>query len=107
MKFYTRLYVPQCMPLLKKLKKKENSACQRESPFWKEAIRFPTCTCQNWKNSVLKLLCSLVFQADHNIDVNAEEDDDGELALWSPEIKIVELVKDHKGLGFSILDYQV
>ncbi|ELK06212.1 InaD-like protein [Pteropus alecto] len=45
-------------------------------------------------------------EADHNIDVNAEEDDDGELALWSPEIKIVELVKDHKGLGFSILDYQ-
>ncbi|KAF6345289.1 PATJ crumbs cell polarity complex component [Rhinolophus ferrumequinum] len=44
---------------------------------------------------------------DHNIDVNTEEeDDDGELALWSPEVKIVELVKDHKGLGFSILDYQ-
>lgn len=48
-----------------------------------------------------------MFQADHNLDVNVEEDDDGELALWSPEIKIVELVKDHKGLGFSILDYQV
>ncbi|XP_058394156.1 inaD-like protein isoform X3 [Diceros bicornis minor] len=45
-------------------------------------------------------------QADHNIDVNLEDDDDGELALWSPEVKIVELVKDHKGLGFSILDYQ-
>ena len=62
---------------------------------------------QTWKDSVLKHLCSLVFQADHNIDVNTEEDDDGELALWSPEVKIVELVKDHKGLGFSILDYQV
>ncbi|XP_067582470.1 inaD-like protein isoform X8 [Pseudorca crassidens] len=46
------------------------------------------------------------MEADHNIDVNTEEDDDGELALWSPEVKIVELVKDHKGLGFSILDYQ-
>ncbi|XP_046501324.1 inaD-like protein isoform X1 [Equus quagga] len=45
-------------------------------------------------------------QADHSIDVNPEEDDDGELALWSPEVKIVELVKDHRGLGFSILDYQ-
>ncbi|XP_066232533.1 inaD-like protein isoform X1 [Saccopteryx leptura] len=45
------------------------------------------------------------MEADHNIDVNTEEDD-GELALWSPEVKIVELVKDHKGLGFSILDYQ-
>ncbi|KAM8787816.1 inaD-like protein isoform 2-T4 [Rhynchonycteris naso] len=45
------------------------------------------------------------MEADHNIDVNMEEDD-GELALWSPEVKIVELVKDHKGLGFSILDYQ-
>lgn len=56
----------------------------------------------------MKHLCSLVFQDDHNIDVNTEEeDDDGELALWSPEVKIVELVKDHKGLGFSILDYQV
>ncbi|XP_073936033.1 inaD-like protein isoform X3 [Castor canadensis] len=41
----------------------------------------------------------------HSIDVNTE-DDDGELALWSPEVKIVELIKDHKGLGFSILDYQ-
>ncbi|XP_049552906.1 inaD-like protein isoform X11 [Orcinus orca] len=46
------------------------------------------------------------MEADHNIDVNTEEDDDGELALWSPEVKIVELIKDHKGLGFSILDYQ-
>lgn len=48
------------------------------------------------------------METDHNTDVNREEDDDddGELALWSPEVKIVELVKDHKGLGFSILDYQ-
>lgn len=55
----------------------------------------------------MKHLCSLLFQAEHNVDVNTEEDDDGELALWSSEVKIVELVKDHKGLGFSILDYQV
>nr|XP_033771937.1 inaD-like protein isoform X2 [Geotrypetes seraphini]XP_033771938.1 inaD-like protein isoform X2 [Geotrypetes seraphini]XP_033771939.1 inaD-like protein isoform X2 [Geotrypetes seraphini]XP_033771940.1 inaD-like protein isoform X2 [Geotrypetes seraphini]XP_033771941.1 inaD-like protein isoform X2 [Geotrypetes seraphini]XP_033771942.1 inaD-like protein isoform X2 [Geotrypetes seraphini] len=34
------------------------------------------------------------------------EDEDGELALWSPEVKVVELEKDHRGLGFSILDYQ-
>ncbi|XP_024421133.2 inaD-like protein isoform X2 [Desmodus rotundus] len=46
------------------------------------------------------------MEADHNVDVNTEDDDDGELALWSPEVKIVELIKDHKGLGFSILDYQ-
>ncbi|XP_069843281.1 inaD-like protein isoform X2 [Dipodomys merriami] len=46
------------------------------------------------------------MEADPITDVNAEEDDDGELALWSPEVKIVELEKDHKGLGFSILDYQ-
>lgn len=46
------------------------------------------------------------MEVDHNVDVNTEEDDDGELALWSPEVKIVELAKDHKGLGFSILDYQ-
>ncbi|XP_078188159.1 inaD-like protein isoform X16 [Callithrix jacchus] len=45
-------------------------------------------------------------EVDHNVDINTEEDDDGELALWSPEVKIVELVKDRKGLGFSILDYQ-
>lgn len=55
----------------------------------------------------MKHVCSLVFQADRNVDVNTEEEDDEELALWSPEVKIVELVKDHKGLGFSILDYQV
>ncbi|KAM4871569.1 inaD-like protein [Thomomys bottae] len=46
------------------------------------------------------------MEADPIADMNAEEDDDGELALWSPEVKMVELVKDHKGLGFSILDYQ-
>ncbi|XP_045403835.1 inaD-like protein isoform X3 [Lemur catta] len=46
------------------------------------------------------------IEVDQNVAVNTEEDDDGELALWSPEVKIVELVKDHKGLGFSILDYQ-
>ncbi|XP_077811101.1 inaD-like protein isoform X6 [Macaca mulatta] len=46
------------------------------------------------------------MEIDRDMDVNAEEDDDGELALWSPEVKIVELVKDCKGLGFSILDYQ-
>jgi InaD-like protein len=49
----------------------------------------------------------LLFQVDHSVDVNIEDDDDGELALWSPEVKTVELVKDCKGLGFSILDYQV
>uniref|UniRef100_A0A8C6DAH1 InaD-like protein n=2 Tax=Moschus moschiferus TaxID=68415 RepID=A0A8C6DAH1_MOSMO len=45
-------------------------------------------------------------KAEHNVDDSTEEDDDGELALWSSEVKIVELVKGHKGLGFSILDYQ-
>ncbi|XP_029474849.1 inaD-like protein isoform X2 [Rhinatrema bivittatum] len=37
------------------------------------------------------------------VDTDSE---DGELALWSPEVKVVELEKDHRGLGFSILDYQ-
>ncbi|XP_063284134.1 inaD-like protein [Pelobates fuscus] len=34
------------------------------------------------------------------------EDDDGELAMWSSEVKVVTLEKDNRGLGFSILDYQ-
>ncbi|NXC67845.1 INADL protein, partial [Anhinga anhinga] len=38
-------------------------------------------------------------------DVNPEEEE-GELALWSPDVKVVELEKDRNGLGFSILDYQ-
>ncbi|XP_023574084.1 inaD-like protein isoform X2 [Octodon degus] len=48
------------------------------------------------------------LQGERSVDVSAdpEGDDEGELALWSPEVKTVELVKDHKGLGFSILDYQ-
>nr|XP_040145117.1 inaD-like protein [Ictidomys tridecemlineatus] len=46
------------------------------------------------------------MEVENRIDVSPEDEDDGELALWSPEVKIVELVKDHKGLGFSILDYQ-
>ncbi|XP_052574864.1 inaD-like protein isoform X3 [Peromyscus californicus insignis] len=48
----------------------------------------------------------LEAEVGRRVDVSAEDDDDGELALWSPEVKIVELVKDCKGLGFSILDYQ-
>ncbi|NWU28573.1 INADL protein, partial [Dyaphorophyia castanea] len=34
------------------------------------------------------------------------EEEEGELALWSPDVKVVELEKDKNGLGFSILDYQ-
>ncbi|XP_018409340.1 PREDICTED: inaD-like protein [Nanorana parkeri] len=34
------------------------------------------------------------------------EEDDGELTLWSPDVEVVELVKDKRGLGFSILDYE-
>ncbi|XP_053549622.1 inaD-like protein [Bombina bombina] len=33
-------------------------------------------------------------------------EEDGELAMWSSDIKTVELEKDNRGLGFSILDYQ-
>lgn len=37
-----------------------------------------------------------------------EGDDEGELALWSPDVQVVQLQKERdKGLGFSILDYQV
>ncbi|XP_010082207.1 PREDICTED: inaD-like protein, partial [Pterocles gutturalis] len=39
-------------------------------------------------------------------DINPEEDE-GELALWSPDVKVIELEKDKNGLGFSILDYQM
>ncbi|KAM9130485.1 inaD-like protein [Pangshura tecta] len=40
------------------------------------------------------------------VDLHPEEEGDGELALWSPDVKVIELEKDYKGLGFSILDYQ-
>lgn len=36
-----------------------------------------------------------------------DEDEEEELALWSSEVKVLELEKGEKGLGFSILDYQV
>lgn len=29
------------------------------------------------------------------------------LAMWSSEPQIIELIKGERGLGFSILDYQV
>nr|XP_020848747.1 inaD-like protein isoform X2 [Phascolarctos cinereus] len=35
-----------------------------------------------------------------------DDEDDGELALWSTEVKEIELIKGVDGLGFSILDYQ-
>lgn len=36
-----------------------------------------------------------------------DEDDEEELALWSSEVQVLELEKGERGLGFSILDYQV
>nr|XP_015211664.1 PREDICTED: inaD-like protein isoform X1 [Lepisosteus oculatus] len=39
-------------------------------------------------------------------DEDEEEEEEGELAMWSPEVKVVELEKEDRGLGFSILDYQ-
>ncbi|XP_071983036.1 inaD-like protein isoform X2 [Engystomops pustulosus] len=38
--------------------------------------------------------------------VQDDDDDEEELTLWSPEVDIVELHKDKRGLGFSILDYE-
>ncbi|KAM9461866.1 inaD-like protein isoform 3-T4 [Clarias gariepinus] len=35
-----------------------------------------------------------------------EENEEGELALWSPEVHVLELEKGERGLGFSVLDYQ-
>lgn len=41
-------------------------------------------------------------------DDEEDEDDEGELALWSPDVQVLELHKEKdKGLGFSILDYEV
>ncbi|XP_068095468.1 inaD-like protein isoform X2 [Hyperolius riggenbachi] len=37
---------------------------------------------------------------------NNDEADDGELTLWSPKVDVIELEKDKRGLGFSILDYE-
>lgn len=79
----------------------------KRNPRLRSSYEIPDMFFSELKGQCLKHIFSFVFQADHNVDVNTEEDDDGELALWSPEVKIVELVKDHKGLGFSILDYQV
>ncbi|NXY84624.1 INADL protein, partial [Alcedo cyanopectus] len=46
-----------------------------------------------------------IFQVKPEEDINPEEEE-GELALWSPDVKVIELEKDKNGLGFSILDYQ-
>ncbi|KAM9324649.1 inaD-like protein [Gastrophryne carolinensis] len=42
----------------------------------------------------------------HSEMVTCFEEDDGELTLWSPDVEVVELEKDKRGLGFSILDYE-
>uniref|UniRef100_A0A672UFI6 InaD-like protein n=1 Tax=Strigops habroptila TaxID=2489341 RepID=A0A672UFI6_STRHB len=44
-------------------------------------------------------------KVDFSEDFNPEEEE-GELALWSPDVKVIQLEKDKNGLGFSILDYQ-
>lgn len=41
-----------------------------------------------------------------DVDQNAEEVQ-GPLAMWETDIQNIELEKGSKGLGFSILDYQV
>ncbi|MCJ8737698.1 hypothetical protein PDJAM_G00027050 [Pangasius djambal] len=43
---------------------------------------------------------------DENRESGDEENEEGELALWSPEVHVLELEKGERGLGFSILDYQ-
>uniref|UniRef100_A0AAZ3NN92 PATJ crumbs cell polarity complex component n=1 Tax=Oncorhynchus tshawytscha TaxID=74940 RepID=A0AAZ3NN92_ONCTS len=44
--------------------------------------------------------------SDYQPDREEEEDEEGELALWSADIQLLELEKGERGLGFSILDYQ-
>lgn len=46
-------------------------------------------------------------EKDENRESGDEENEEGELALWSPEVHVLELEKGEQGLGFSILDYQV
>uniref|UniRef100_A0A7N6AEZ7 PDZ domain-containing protein n=1 Tax=Anabas testudineus TaxID=64144 RepID=A0A7N6AEZ7_ANATE len=47
-------------------------------------------------------------EPDEEHDEDEEDDEgEGELALWSPDVQVLELQKEQdKGLGFSILDYQ-
>ncbi|XP_073499882.1 inaD-like protein isoform X2 [Phyllobates terribilis] len=45
-------------------------------------------------------------QDDDLTHVHEADDEDGELTLWSPDVDIVELEKDKRGLGFGILDYE-
>uniref|UniRef100_A0AAZ3RRC0 InaD-like protein n=1 Tax=Oncorhynchus tshawytscha TaxID=74940 RepID=A0AAZ3RRC0_ONCTS len=40
-------------------------------------------------------------------EISEEDREEGELALWSPDIQLLELEKRERGLGFSIQDYQV
>ncbi|XP_072919157.1 inaD-like protein isoform X4 [Hemitrygon akajei] len=46
-------------------------------------------------------------QVDMDTETNAKEDEIGELALWTSDVKVIELHKGSEGLGFSILDYQI
>lgn len=46
-------------------------------------------------------------EEDTNRESGDEENEEGELALWSTEVHVLELEKGERGLGFSILDYQV
>ncbi|KAB5559141.1 hypothetical protein PHYPO_G00025550 [Pangasianodon hypophthalmus] len=45
-------------------------------------------------------------EEDEERESGDEENEEGELALWSPEVHVLELEKGERGLGFSILDYQ-
>ncbi|KAI4828490.1 hypothetical protein KUCAC02_022575 [Chaenocephalus aceratus] len=47
-------------------------------------------------------------QEEEEEEEEEQDEDEGELAQWSPGVQVLELQKERgKGLGFSILDYQV
>ncbi|KAF4083191.1 hypothetical protein AMELA_G00137170 [Ameiurus melas] len=45
-------------------------------------------------------------EEDENRGSGDEEHEEEALALWSPEVHVLELEKGERGLGFSVLDYQ-
>ncbi|XP_066181474.1 inaD-like protein isoform X3 [Sylvia atricapilla] len=60
---------------------------------------------ESWVDEPPVAICPPEQKVKPEEDFNPEEEE-GELALWSPDVKVIELEKDKNGLGFSILDYQ-
>uniref|UniRef100_A0A673IUW1 InaD-like protein n=1 Tax=Sinocyclocheilus rhinocerous TaxID=307959 RepID=A0A673IUW1_9TELE len=82
----------------------EGSEYHPESEEWHSSS--PSASLQEQVNDKEEPLEPSSPEREQMDEEKGDEEDEGELALWSPNVQVLELEKGERGLGFSILDYQ-